>query len=164
MPPDLRTGRQIVFFARRPDVLPIVHEAVSEGSARLLVRPSREDLIALYSMAEAFVFPSWIEGFGIPVLEAMTCGAPVIASDRGSIPEVAGDAALLADAEDDLMLSQHLALVLSTPQAASRLRERGFIRAAQFSWRNTAQQILESYESVQGVSELSIAKDERARL
>jgi glycosyltransferase involved in cell wall biosynthesis len=146
LPDELRASRQIVFFSRHPDPLPIVRAAVATGDARLLVRPSRADLIALYSMAEAFVFPSWIEGFGIPVLEAMTCGAPVIASDRGAIPEVIGDAGLLAEAEDDVMLARHLMQVLGSPDQARLLRERGFARSAQFSWRHTAQRILESYE------------------
>jgi glycosyltransferase involved in cell wall biosynthesis len=146
LPAELRANRHIVFFSRRPDPLPSVCEAVNEGHARLLVRPSREDLIALYSMADAFVFPSWIEGFGIPILEAMTCGAPVIASDRGALPEVVGDAGLLADAEDDATLAQQLTRILSDRGEAQRWRERGFARAAQFSWRNTAQRILESYQ------------------
>ena len=145
LPAALRARYEIVFFARRSDLLPIVAEAVTERAARLLVQPAREDLIALYSMAEAFAFPSWIEGFGIPILEAMTCGAPVIASDRGSIPEVAGDAALLADAEDDAAFARHLTQVLGDPAVAKRLREQGFARAAQFSWHGTAQQILELY-------------------
>ncbi|MCG8350917.1 MAG: glycosyltransferase family 4 protein [Chloroflexales bacterium] len=145
LPAALRASRQIVFFARRPDVLPIVHEAVKEGHARLLVRPSRADLIALYSMAEAFVFPSWIEGFGIPVLEAMICGAPVIAADNSAIPEVAGGAALLANAEDDATIAQHITRVLTDPAAALRFRELGYARAAQFSWRSAAQRILDCY-------------------
>ena len=111
----------------------------------LLVRPSREDLIALYSLAEAFVFPSWMEGFGIPVIEAMTCGAPVIASDRGSIPEVAGGAALLADADDAAGFARHLAAVLGDPALAASMRARGHARAAEFSWNSTAAQILDSY-------------------
>jgi glycosyltransferase involved in cell wall biosynthesis len=146
--PAVRESRQLIFFSRRPDPLPIVREAVAAAEARLLVGPPRQDLIVLYSLADVFVFPSWIEGFGLPVLEAMACGAPVIASDRGSIPEVADGAALLVDAEDAVMLARQMTLVLSSSHEARRLRERGIARAAQFSWRKTAQQILESYERV----------------
>jgi glycosyltransferase involved in cell wall biosynthesis len=146
LPPALREPRQIVFFARRPQVLPIVGEAVASGEAKLLIQPTRADLMMLYSMAEAFVFPSWIEGFGIPLIEAMVCGAPVIASDRGAIPEVVADAGLLADAEDAEGFARHLAAVLGEPRHARHLRERGFARAAQFSWRRTAQSILDSYD------------------
>ena len=80
----------------------------------------------------------------------MTCGAPVIASDRGAIPEVAGGAALLADAEDADTFAQHITRVLTDPTEAQRLRERGFARAAQFSWRDTALRTLECYERVAG--------------
>lgn len=145
LPADLRATHAIVFFSRRPDPLPVVFEAVERGVARLLVRPSRPDLIALYSQAAAFIFPSWYEGFGIPILEAMMCGAPVIASDRTSIPEVAGGAALLMDAEDDAALARHLTRVLAEPAEAERLRALGLARAAQFSWRATAEQILRGY-------------------
>lgn len=145
LPAELSERYQIVFFSRRHDPLPIIHQAEASGHARLLVRPSREDLIALYSMAEAFLFPSWIEGFGLPVLEAMICGAPVIASNRGSIPEVAGDAALLVNAHDAEAMARNIKDILTKPAKAQRLRERGFARAAQFSWRNTAQGILEAY-------------------
>ncbi len=146
LPVELQTGYEMVFFSRRPDPLPVVHEAVAAGLARLLVAPTRPDLIGLYSQAEAFVFPSWIEGFGLPLLEAMTCGAPVIASDRGSIPEVAGGAALLMEAEDDVTLAQHLTRVLTSPGEADRLRQLGYSRAGQFSWSGTARQILASYQ------------------
>lgn len=146
LPAELRAGRRIVFFARRPDVLPIVNEAAADGDALLLQRPPREDLIALYSMADAFVFPSWIEGFGLPLLEAMVCGAPVIASNRGSIPEVAGDAALIADAEDAPAFAAHLAYVLGNAETAAAMRQRGFARAAQFTWRKTAELLLHAYD------------------
>jgi glycosyltransferase involved in cell wall biosynthesis len=143
--PELKRNRKIVFFCRY-EPLPIVREAVAAGEAVLLMRPPREDLVALYNMADAFVFPSWFEGFGIPVLEAMACGAPVIASDRYSIPEVVGAAGLIADAEDERAFAQHLSRVLGVPQEAERLRKLGFARAAQFTWRSTAQQILSTYE------------------
>jgi glycosyltransferase involved in cell wall biosynthesis len=145
LPDAVRKQYRIVFFARRPDVLPDVHAAVAAGYAHLLVRPSRNELIGLYSMAAAFAFPSWIEGFGIPLLEAMTCGAPVIASDRGAIPEVLGDAGLIADAEDDSAFARHLLAVLGDPSVAENLRARGYARAAQFSWQRTAARILDSY-------------------
>jgi glycosyltransferase involved in cell wall biosynthesis len=145
LPRALRAQHDLIFFCRREDVPPPVREAVRRGSARLLVRPDRADLIALYRMASAFAFPSWIEGFGLPILEAMTCGAPVIASDRGAIPEVAGGAALLADAEDAAGFARHLEAVLSKPALASSLREHGLMRAAEFSWHSTARQILDAY-------------------
>lgn len=145
LPDTLKASHTVVFFSRSPDVLPIVRSAVETGDALLLQRPSRSDLIGLYSMASAFVFPSWIEGFGIPVLEAMTCGAPVIASDRGSLPEVVGSAGLLADAEDVEGFATHLRAILECPQTASTYQQRGYARAATFSWEYTARHILETY-------------------
>lgn len=146
LPDTLRAEHQLVFFSRRPDPPAVIQEAVAAGQARLLIRPERADLIALYSQAEAFVFPSWIEGFGLPILEAMTCGAPVIASNRGSIPEVAGEAALIVDAEDDVALAACLIRVLTEPAERERLRALGFARAGQFSWSRTARLVLESYQ------------------
>ncbi|MEO8609117.1 MAG: glycosyltransferase family 1 protein [Chloroflexota bacterium] len=146
LPEALRENTQIVFFSRTPTPPPVVTEAEAAGYARLLVRPSNEDLMTLYSMAEAFIFPSWIEGFGLPLLEAMTCGTPVIASDRGSIPEVAGNAALLSDADDADTLAHHIQQVLTSPAETERLRQLGYIRAAQFSWDNTAHKVLTCYE------------------
>jgi glycosyltransferase involved in cell wall biosynthesis len=146
LPSDLRERYAIVFFSRSPQVLPIVHEAVAAGYAHFLVRPARQDISALYSMASAFVFPSWIEGFGLTVVEAMTCGAPVITSDRGALPEVVGDAALIVDAEDAPALADRIRRLLCGTGEAQRLRELGFARAAQFSWRNTARCTLDAYQ------------------
>jgi glycosyltransferase involved in cell wall biosynthesis len=146
LPASLRQSYRIVFFSRHPAPLPVVFEAVERDGAALLINPPRPDLIALYSMAEVFVFPSWFEGFGIPVLEAMICGAPVIVSDRGPLPEVSGGAALVMDAGDDTILAGYLERLLTNPAEASHWRERGFAHAARFSWRKTAQRILESYE------------------
>lgn len=148
LPAEVRARYRIVFFSRRPDPLPVVEEAVARGDALLLHRPSRADLIALYSMAETFIFPSWFEGFGIPLLEAMTCGAPVIASDRTSLPEVCGDAALIIDAEDDHTLAQYLLRILTNPDEAARIRDRGFARVREFSWQRSATRMLEAYRAL----------------
>jgi len=157
LPEMIRETTQIVFFSRTPTPPAVVNEAEATGYARLLVRPSDEDLMALYSMAEAFIFPSWIEGFGLPLLEAMTCGAPVIASDRGSIPEVAGDAALLSDADDAEALARHIQQVLTSPAETERLRALGYARAAQFSWDKTAQKVLAAYESARHLPDMIAA-------
>lgn len=144
LPKELQQRYEIVFFARR-EPWTAVQKAVDAGYARLLLRPSRNDLIALYSMAAAFVFPSWFEGFGIPLLEAMICGAPIIASDRGAIPEVVGDAGLIGDAEDEQILARHLLAVLGNPAVAERLRQAGWQRVKRFSWQKTAEQTLAAY-------------------
>jgi glycosyltransferase involved in cell wall biosynthesis len=144
--PDLRQQYQIVFFSRTPEPPAEVFEAEAAGHARLLIRPPYDDLIALFNLARAFVFPSWIEGLGIPIFEAMVCGAPVIASDRGSIPEVAADAGLLADAEDADGFARNITRVLTDPELAAQMQARGFARAAQFTWDETGRRILTCYE------------------
>jgi glycosyltransferase involved in cell wall biosynthesis len=149
LPRPLRAEFRIVFFSRSTAVRAEVHAAVKQGSARLLIRPSEDDLTALYHMAAAFVFPSWIEGFGLPILESMASGTPVIASDRHAIPEVAGGAALLMDAEDDASLAAHLERVLTDPGAANRLRALGKARAATFDWARSAGMALAVYRAAQ---------------
>jgi glycosyltransferase involved in cell wall biosynthesis len=144
LPADRRRSLSFVFFARHPDVLPVLKSAVAAGEVRLLVRPSSETLAALYAGAAVFAFPSWVEGFGIPLLEAMTYGAPIVASDRGAIPEVAGDAARLVDAEDDASLAEALQCLTSRPAEAERLRRAGAGRVAEFTWRRSAEQTLSS--------------------
>jgi glycosyltransferase involved in cell wall biosynthesis len=104
------------------------------------------DLEGLYRLAACFALPSRAEGFGLPVLEAMRRDVPVVSSRAGALPEVAGDAALLVDAEDQAALSGALRRVLTDPQTAARLRERGRARAAEQSWERTAQATLRSYE------------------
>ena len=103
------------------------------------------DLPALYSAATAFVFPSLYEGFGLPVLEAMACGTPVICSNTSSLPEVAGAAALLVDPLDTAALADALRHVLTDGDLRADLRRRGLAQAARFTWTQTAAATLAVY-------------------
>jgi glycosyltransferase involved in cell wall biosynthesis len=106
---------------------------------------SSDDLEGLFAAASAFVFPSLYEGFGLPVLEAMARGVPVACSDRGSLGEVAGDAALLFDPERPEDIAATITALLSNPAEAERLREAGRARAREFTWGATAKATLASY-------------------
>jgi glycosyltransferase involved in cell wall biosynthesis len=108
----------------------------------------RQDLPYFYSGADAVAFPSLYEGFGIPVVEAMSVGTPVVTSSTTSLPEVAGDAAELVDPHSADSISEGLERVLTDEGRRRVLRERGLLRASQFSWRNTALQTLKIYEKV----------------
>lgn len=101
------------------------------------------ELRALYGAAGAFVFPSLTEGFGLPPVEAMHCGAPVIAARAGAMPEVCGDAALLVDAEDPGAYRAAIDAVLKDPDLSAKLRSRGLRRASQLSWDAAGERLLE---------------------
>lgn len=106
------------------------------------------DLNALYSGAEIFVYPSLYEGFGIPILEAMASGTPVLASTQTSVPEVTGEAALLVDPRDMTQLVQAMADLSKDPLLRKQLIAKGFERIKRFSWKETARQTLEVYRSL----------------
>lgn len=118
------------------------------GRVTLTDYVSNADLPALLSGASAFVFPSLYEGFGLPPLEAMACGAPVISSNAASLPEVVGDAALVFDPRDAGALQAHLERVLDDPALARDLRGRGLAQAKKFSWQRAAQQTIKLYQHV----------------
>lgn len=107
------------------------------------------DLPAIYSLAEVFAFPSWYEGFGLPVLEAMACGVPVVAADNSSLPEVVGDAGLMVDAADTDALAEALAQLLTDQLLRARLVRSGYQQAQRFSWEEAAQQLLSTYNVTQ---------------
>jgi glycosyltransferase involved in cell wall biosynthesis len=109
-----------------------------------------DDLVALINGAAAFVYPSLHEGFGIPIIEAMACGVPVVTSNRGALAEVAGGAAILADPTDADDLAAAMRRALTDPVERSRLRVAGLERAAAFSWRNAAHQARAAYEAALG--------------
>jgi glycosyltransferase involved in cell wall biosynthesis len=96
-------------------------------------------------MAEAFAFPSLYEGFGLPALEAMACGTPVVASDRSSLPEVVGDAGLLVNPEKEVEIAGAIDKLLSDADLRSKLVEAGKERAGGFSWEHTARETLAVY-------------------
>ena len=103
------------------------------------------DLPLWYNAAAVLTFPSYYEGFGMPILEAMASGTPVIAAMTSAIPEVTGDAALLFDPLDKAQLSEHLAAVLDEPEQAASMRERGLRQAEGFSWQRAADEMIEVY-------------------
>lgn len=104
-----------------------------------------EDLAELYAAAEVLAYPSLYEGFGIPPLEAMACGTPVVASTAGALPEVLGDAALLVDPYDEDALAEAIRLVLQSPR---EWRERGVRHARRYAWERTAEETWRVYEEV----------------
>ncbi len=104
-----------------------------------------DDLPTLIAAATAFVFPSLYEGFGLPPLEAMACGTPVLCSDRSSLPEVVGDAALLFDPTDEEAIRAAMRRIWADEALRAELRRRGLERAKRFSWRRTAETTLQLY-------------------
>jgi len=106
------------------------------------------DLASLYAGCDAFVWPSLYEGFGLPILEAMHCGAPVITSNCSSMPGVAADAALLVDPTKQQEIQEALWKVLDDRSFAQELAKKGRKRAAEFSWRKTAEIVLKVYEEI----------------
>ncbi|MBI3958808.1 MAG: glycosyltransferase family 4 protein [Chloroflexi bacterium] len=106
------------------------------------------DLPALHSAATLFVFPSLYEGFGLPVLEAMACAAPVICGNRSSLPEVAGDAALLVDPTDTNAIAAAIQRVLADDELRQSMAEKSLAQAATFSWQRTAAETLAVYREM----------------
>jgi glycosyltransferase involved in cell wall biosynthesis len=125
-----------------------VEDLKLERKVRFLGRVSDLELVTLYSMADVFAFPSFFEGFGIPPLEAMACGAPVITSNTSSLPEVAEGAALLVDPHDIDALAHAITELLENEQLREDLRQKGYQRAQQYTWAMSARKMLTVYEKL----------------
>jgi len=130
---------------RYPEAEATARETGVEGAIEWKGYVAGDALLALYHGAHVAAFPSLYEGFGLPVLEAMACGVPVVCGNRSSLPEVAGDAALLVPPEDEAAVADAILRVLADPRLAADLRARGLRRAALFSWEETARRTLAAY-------------------
>ena len=129
---QLLTPDEYVFVLSRCQFIGYIHDS---------------DLPALYAMAETFLFTSISEGFGLPILEAMACGTPVITSTLSAMPEVAGDAALLVDPHQPDQIADAMQQLMNAPALRQLLIQRGRERVGQFSWLRTAQQLLTLYKT-----------------
>jgi glycosyltransferase involved in cell wall biosynthesis len=148
LPEAQRNRTTLVFFSREPCPRPELAAALaSDARLRFVPQPSIDDLILLMNAADVFAFPSFYEGFGLPLVEAMQCGLPIVASRRGSIPEVVGDAGLVFTLEDVGEFARHLERVLADADLRARLRAASVKRAADFSWEKAARGTLHVYQS-----------------
>jgi glycosyltransferase involved in cell wall biosynthesis len=128
----------------------VLNEVVTQGLTHRVHFPGfadDADLPALYSAASLFVYPSLYEGFGLPVLEAMACGTPVVAANRSSLPEVVADAGLLVSPTDVASIAEGMKQVLTNTELHRSMTEAGLGRAAKFSWTATAQQLMTIYQN-----------------
>lgn len=131
------------------DQYPLLKKKITElgmqDAVLELGRVSDEELLGLYQNVDAFLFPSLYEGFGFPVLEAMGCGCPVLAANNSSIPEVAGQAALLLEDNDLRSWVEAVSALLSFPELQKSYCEKGLLRAKEFSWKKTAEATIDGY-------------------
>jgi glycosyltransferase involved in cell wall biosynthesis len=134
------------FTAERQLLLNLVDELGLDGSVRFLDHVPDEDLRLFYNVATVFVLPSFYEGFGLPALEAMSCGTPVVASDRASLPEVVGQGGTLLDPDDATALADRIGDLLADPHRRAAASEAALQQAARFSLARQAEETLAVYE------------------
>ncbi len=132
-----------------------------DDAVRFIGWVKEEDKPALYSSATAFVFASLYEGFGLPPLEAMACGTPVICSNASSLPEVVGDAAITVDPNDVAAWANAMRTLLTDETRRREMRERGLAQAKKFSWRRCAQETLAVYQSIRRRAQFDVESQPR---
>jgi glycosyltransferase involved in cell wall biosynthesis len=151
LPDNLRNSHKLVLVGdvqRQRDVHQMIRQMKIEKQIVLCGVVSEERLISFYQNAKLFVFPSLYEGFGLPVLESMACGCPVVSSRSSSLPEVIGDAGILVDPLNPSEMSQAMEGILINSELWAQLRQVGLNRAKQFDWRQTALKTVEVYKKV----------------
>ena len=130
------------------DLIKIQELARNDDRIKILGFVEDSDLVSLYNLATVLVMPSLYEGFGLPILEAMNCGCPVITSKEGSLKEVAGDAVFYVDAYDLESIADGIRNVYENETLAKSLSEKGFLQAKNFSWKKTVFETLGIYKSL----------------
>jgi glycosyltransferase involved in cell wall biosynthesis len=135
-------------ISKLPALRRAVHKHKLHKHVRFLGYQADDTLAILYRLASVFVFPSLYEGFGLPPLEAMASGTPVVTSNVSSLPEVTGGAAVLVDPYDVDSIADGLRRVLTDPQLAAEMRRKGLERAREFSWERSVEQTRQVYASV----------------
>jgi glycosyltransferase involved in cell wall biosynthesis len=126
----------------------IAQQIEVEDVIRCIGRLAEEDKVALYQQARAFLYPTLYEGFGLPALEALACGVPVVGSNASSVPEIVGDAGILVDPQDARAMAGALIAVCTEDPLHDDLGERALKQAAKFSWEKCARETVEAYEDV----------------
>jgi glycosyltransferase involved in cell wall biosynthesis len=158
MPRSLRAGHHLVLAGKMPDVCVSEFKQQAEmaglnsDDVRFTGYITDEELVQLYNLCKLFVFPSWHEGFGLPALEAMACGAPVLGSNTSSVPEVIGLDAAMFDPFNVAAIMRKMALALEDDDFRSQLREQGFRQAKKFSWDESAKRAIRAWESLQATA------------
>lgn len=138
------------FPAQREKLVKLVAELGLDGKVCFLDHVPEEDLPLLYNAADVFVLPSLYEGFGLPALEAMSCGTPVIAANRASLPEVVGEGGILVDPLDERGMAQCIAELLSEPERQAAARQAALVQAGCCSLERQAQETLAVYAEIMG--------------
>lgn len=133
---------------KNTDILPYINKKGLQKYVRMTGYIERKALVGLYNLTSAFIYPSFYEGFGLPVLEAMSCGAPVICSNTTSLPEVAGEAALKINPENISELASAIERVLNDKKMQEAMGNKGKIQAASFSWQQTAEQTMQIFNEL----------------
>jgi glycosyltransferase involved in cell wall biosynthesis len=150
--PNLDPGLELILVGQKDFRFEAIQEEIQRApdGVRFLGPVPDEDLPALYNLARLFVFPSLVEGFGMPVLESMACGTPVVASRRGALPEVGGDAVAWVEPEHEESIAAAMTDLLTDTDRATRFASAGLARARSFSWETAARQTLAVYHESGG--------------
>lgn len=153
LPPHIKHRIQFVIVSDRGGNRTALEHVIERGRQRneggtvkLLFDVPTEDLVLLYNAAIGFMFVSLAEGFGIPLLEAMQCGCPVITSTETSLPEIAGDTALLVNPHDTDAIREAMYRLIESPELREHFRKKGLEHAKQFSWKKMAEETLNGYK------------------